>query len=195
VKSRAEDLRDRATRRIDSGDIVGAREILTAPETVASGPLTFMLAETYDPNMLASWQAAGGAYADPGKARVLYERALALGEARARQRLQPDWLGTPAPRVQLSAGERARAEMILALGVRHLEQGNVAAARVFFQRAADTGLAAGALKLAATYDPRELERLGATAVPADRNEARKWYARAHELGAPEAAERLVGLAE
>jgi hypothetical protein len=94
----------------------------------------------------------------------------------------------------LSAEETARAERLLAVGERHLEQGNIAAARMFFQRAADVGLAAGALRMAATYDPAELARLDVVAMSPDRNEARKWYERARALGAPEAEERLARLA-
>jgi hypothetical protein len=94
---------------------------------------------------------------------------------------------------EFSAEDEARAERDLALGVRHLEQGNIGAARSFFERAADAGLAAGALKMAATYDPTELSRLEAVAVTPDRNEARKWYERARELGAREAEERLARL--
>jgi hypothetical protein len=100
----------------------------------------------------------------------------------------------PAAGPQLSGEERGRAERLLALGGRHLEQGNIAAARMFFQRAAEAGLAAGALKMAATYDPAELTRLEALALTPDRNEARKWYERARELGAQEAEERLSRLA-
>jgi hypothetical protein len=94
---------------------------------------------------------------------------------------------------RLSDEEKARAERLLAVGDRHLEQGNIAAARMFYQHAADAGLAAGALKMAATYDPAELRRLEAVAVTPDRNEARKWYERARELGAPEAEGRLARL--
>lgn len=93
----------------------------------------------------------------------------------------------------LSAEETARAERFLALGGRHLEQGNISAARMFFLRAAEAGLAAGALKMAATYDPAELARLETLAVTPDRDKARKWYEKARELGAPEADERLVRL--
>jgi hypothetical protein len=94
---------------------------------------------------------------------------------------------------ELSAEDKARAERFMALGARHLEQGNIGAARMFFQRAAEAGLAGGALKMAATYDPVELVRLEAVAVTPDRNEARKWYERARELGAREAEERLARL--
>ena len=53
---------------------------------------------------------------------------------------------------------------------------------MFFQRAAEAGLANGALKMAATYDPAELDRLEVKvqgAIP-DRAEARKWYERARD---------------
>jgi hypothetical protein len=94
----------------------------------------------------------------------------------------------PAP--EASAEDTARAERMLAQGARHLEQGNIGAARMFFQRAAEAGLAAGALRMGGTYDPSELGRLESLGVNADRNEARKWYELARDLGAPEATDRL-----
>ena len=66
-------------------------------------------------------------------------------------------------------------------------------ARQFFLRAAQLGLARGALLLAASYDPRELARWGAQGIQPNLTEARKWYERARELGAPEAEERLARL--
>jgi TPR repeat protein len=68
-------------------------------------------------------------------------------------------------------------------------------ARRLFRRAADWGFAPAALRLAATYDASELRRLQVEGVAADRNEARKWYERARELGAPEAEERLADWAD
>jgi hypothetical protein len=94
---------------------------------------------------------------------------------------------------ELAAGEKQRAERLVAQGDRHLEQGNIGAARMFYQRAAEAGLPAGAIKMATTYDPAELERLNVKVqgVAADRAEARKWYERARTLGAPEAEDRLA----
>jgi len=94
---------------------------------------------------------------------------------------------------ELPAEERARVEKLIAQGQRYLEQGSVVLAREFFRRAADAGYAPGAIRLAATYDPAELARLQAQGVVPDRAEARKWYERAKELGAPEAEERLARL--
>ena len=100
----------------------------------------------------------------------------------------------PSPRAQqLPPEAKASAEKLVSQGQRHLDQGNIGAARLFFQRAAETGLALGAIRLAATFDPAELSRLNAQGVRPDRDEARRWYERARELGAPEADERLARL--
>jgi hypothetical protein len=81
-----EDILAQAVRRIETGDILGAREVLAASDTVKSGPVTFALAETYDPNMLAAW-GARGVSADVVRARSLYFKARDLGVARAQLRL------------------------------------------------------------------------------------------------------------
>lgn len=98
-----------------------------------------------------------------------------------------------APAVAISPEARERAEKLIQRGEQELANGNVAQARAFFTRAADTGLARGALMLASTFDPGELSRLKVQGVQANPAEARKWYERARELGAPEAADRLTAL--
>ena len=103
--------------------------------------------------------------------------------------------GTAEEGVKLSVEEKARAERLLARGEASLANGNVEIARQFFQRAADAGLAAAALRLGATYDPAELQLLQTQGVVADRVLARKWYERARELGAPGAIERLAKLGD
>jgi hypothetical protein len=102
----------------------------------------------------------------------------------------------PPPRPRgpiLSPADREAGERLTARGEHEIEQGNVAVARQFFLRAAQAGLARGALLLAATYDPRELARWHVQGVQPNLQEARKWYERARELGAPEAEERLARL--
>jgi hypothetical protein len=86
-KSKADDLLAQAERRIESGDIPGAREVLASSEGTASGPVIFALAETYDPNMLAAWGTRGVA-ADVTKAKSLYFKARDLGVVRAQVRLE-----------------------------------------------------------------------------------------------------------
>jgi hypothetical protein len=91
-----------------------------------------------------------------------------------------------------SAG-RERAEQLVAQGEHYLSQGKVSGARLFFRQAADAGYALAAIRLAATYDAAELARLQVQGIAPDAAEARKWYERARELGAPEAEERLARL--
>src|SRR5262245_34733469 len=83
--------------RIDKDDVLGARRILTAYEGVAPARISLALGETYDPNMLAAWDARGAA-ADPTRAKALYQRALKLGAAGAKRRLDGLNPDLPAPR-------------------------------------------------------------------------------------------------
>jgi len=89
--------------------------------------------------------------------------------------------------------ERQQAERLLERGERDLANGSVALARQFFLRAAEAGLARGALLLATTYDGHEFARLNIQGVQPNATLARKWYARARDLGAPEAVGRLQRL--
>jgi TPR repeat protein len=87
------------------------------------------------------------------------------------------------------------AQRLVELGDRHMSQGNVAIAREYYARAADLGLAAAALKMAETQDPRELSRFNVRGVKPDLAEAKRWYQRALELKASEAEARLRRLQE
>src|SRR5262245_55198700 len=91
---------------------------------------------------------------------------------------------------QLAAADRQRALGLHARGEEQLGRGNIYAARQFFERAAEVGLAESALALAATYDPAELARLKVVGLKPEPGEARKWYEKARELGASEAEARL-----
>jgi curved DNA-binding protein CbpA len=77
---------------------------------------------------------------------------------------------------------RAQAERLAGLGERHLADGNIAIARQFFARAFDLGLAPAAIRLAETFEPQLLARLGAHGLKPDPAEAEKWRRRALELG-------------
>ena len=84
---RVEEILAQASRRVSSGDVIGARDMLAAAEDGAQGPVTFALAETYDPNMLAAW-GSRGITSDVVRARALYRKALELGVAKANMRLE-----------------------------------------------------------------------------------------------------------
>jgi hypothetical protein len=96
---------------------------------------------------------------------------------------------SPSP-MPLPPAERERARALHEKGSEQLARGNVFAARRFFERAAEAGLAQSAVALAATYDPDELAKLNVVGLEPDVDAARKWYEKARELGAVEAAERL-----
>ncbi|WP_125461794.1 MULTISPECIES: sel1 repeat family protein [Rhodomicrobium] len=105
-----------------------------------------------------------------------------------------DQLPTAAlPVPQLFPADRALGSKLMEKGNEFIGAGNVAAARQFYQRAADRGLPEAAFALAATYDPRELARLKIISVQPDPVLAKKWYERARELGAPGVEARLQAL--
>lgn len=131
---------------------------------------------------------------------ALAEAKMTLSIAAQATALPPSALSSPAaPRSAtqpiLSPEAREKAEKLVQRGEQELKNGNVAQARGFFMRAADNGLAHGALMLASTYDPGELTRLKVQGVQPNPVEARKWYERARELGAPEANDRLTALSK
>ena len=82
------------------------------------------------------------------------------------------------------------------IGVELMTYGEVAAARVMFQRAAEAGDGAGAFALAETYDPLVLGGLRLReGITPDLALARTWYERARDLGSLEARDRISRLAQ
>jgi len=71
------------------GNVAMARQLLLSREETEEGAVLFALAETYDPNMLAAWNARG-IMADASRAVALYRRALELGLDEAERRIA--WL-------------------------------------------------------------------------------------------------------
>lgn len=100
-----------------------------------------------------------------------------------------------APAEPVRTEEQRRALRFIAKGNELLSEGDIATARLYYQRAVDAGLHEGALAMAASFDPAELARVGVRAQQGNAQTARSWYERARELGAPEAAERLRRLGE
>jgi TPR repeat protein len=90
----------------------------------------------------------------------------------------------------LTAEERERALRLVKKGHEQLAQGGIAQARLLYERAADAGLVLGAMAMATTYDPAELDRLGLLSLKPDREAARRWYERARQLGGADAEQQL-----
>jgi len=69
--------------------------------------------------------------------------------------------------------------------------GDIAAARLLLERAADAREAGAALLLAQTYDPAVLGTPDMRSVTPDPAMARDWYRKAAQFGSPEAEQRLA----
>jgi hypothetical protein len=91
---------------------------------------------------------------------------------------------------KLTPEQRERALRLVKRGDEQLTEGGIAQARLLYERAAEAGLAQGAMSMAATYDAAELGRLGVRGLQPDRAAAMRWYERARQLGAAEAEQRL-----
>jgi hypothetical protein len=74
-----------------------------------------------------------------------------------------------------------------------LRNGDVASARLFYERAAGAGDGRAALRLGATFDAEFLGRLGLGKLQANPAEARSWYSRARDLGAVDVKRQLNSL--
>ena len=103
------------------------------------------------------------------------------------------WIAVPPPGGSETTGmgtDQAGSRELVAQGSRLIERGEIVAARSVYQRAAEMGSGEAALALGATYDPNRLWALGAMGMVGNRERARHWYARANDLGHPEASARM-----
>ena len=85
--SEAQRLMARARELLQQGNIGSARAMLERASGLGSASALFALAETYDPDSLATW-GTSGTQGDPAKARDLYTKALAGGVTAAKGRLE-----------------------------------------------------------------------------------------------------------
>jgi hypothetical protein len=93
-------------------------------------------------------------------------------------------------------GDAAEIAFLLKNGAALMANGDVAAARLMFQHAAESGSAEAAFALAETYDPLVFKKLGRReAVTLDIALAQSWYEKARNLGSAVARERIVRLTQ
>src|SRR5260370_21092045 len=93
-------------------------------------------------------------------------------------------------------GDAAEISFLVKNGAELMANGDVAAARLMFQHAAEAGSAEGAFALAETYDPSAFQKLRRReAVTLDITLARSWYEKARNLGSTAAQERIVRLTQ
>jgi hypothetical protein len=93
-------------------------------------------------------------------------------------------------------GDAAEIAFLLKNGAVLMANGDVAAARLMFQHAAEAGSAEAAFALAETYDPLVFKKLGRReAATLDIALAQSWYEKARNLGSIAARERIVRLTQ
>ena len=81
--------------------------------------------------------------------------------------------------------------MLVTRGKGFLKDGDLASARLLFQRAAAAGNAEAAFILGTTFDPLFIRRMGVVGMEPDIARAREWYERAAELGSADASQQLT----
>ena len=156
---------------------------------------------------LAIEELAGTAITPPrgfvGTMALTLELHLADTTVAERKGLQLEWSGrrsVPAPATsQLRQHDADEIALMMKSGADLIANGDISAARLMYQRAAEAGDAMAALALAETYDPLVLRRLNPKGgITPDIALAHTWYEKAKDLGsavAPERLERLARLPE
>jgi len=103
----------------------------------------------------------------------------------------------PAPQVEVQSEASALSAQEIAEFIERGDQlmttGDVSAARVFYERAAEQGSAKAAMSLAKTYDPFFLGRLATRGVRSDTARALQWYGKAAAGGEPQAEIQITRL--
>jgi hypothetical protein len=119
--------------------------------------------------------------------RVVMATAGSAPEAATPARLPvvtpPEAVTAPAPAALPAKPAMAPQDiaMMIERGRVLFEAGDVAAARLFFRRAANAGDPAAAIAMGATYDPEILAQRFIRGIEANAEEAQKWYERAREM--------------
>lgn len=98
----------------------------------------------------------------------------------------------PAPSSNVS-GITPEETAMLERGNRLLLSGDIASARMLYERVARLGLPEGAIAMAGTYDPIILETIPVAGMRPDVDMAIKWYKTAEALGSSIAKSRLLAL--
>ncbi len=130
-------------------------------------------------------QSSAGVAVDPSRAAVATKAAVEPMAANGDRppAAPPSVPARDAPGLRLSADEIAA---LLARGDGFLAAGDIASARLFFQRAADGGDSRAAMRMAVTFDAAFLDRAGMHGLRSDPEQAAFWYRRARDLSAVKA---------
>jgi hypothetical protein len=115
-------------------------------------------------------------------ARLPEQQSVVVAAAPAAQPTEAANPPAPAAVPAKPSIRREEIAMMIERGRVLFEAGDVAAARLFFRRAANAGDASAAFAMGATYDPDVLTQRFIRGIEGDAAEAQKWYERAREMG-------------
>ncbi len=152
---------------------------------------------------LAVEELAGTAITPPrgfvGTMALTLELQLADHTVADRKGLQLEWSSRSPATSQPRQHDADEIALMMKSGAELMAYGDISAARLMYQRAAEAGDAMAALALAETYDPLVLRRVNPKGgITPDIALAHTWYEKAKDLGsavAPERLERLARLPE
>jgi hypothetical protein len=159
--------------------------LMSAPEMVETSPEVTVEAGAAEPKGTPE-QLLSAAPSDP---------APNTGASSSAGAAQPNTPPPPATAPTKPAPSPEEIALLVERGRALFEAGDVAAARLFFRRAANAGDAAAAVAMGATYDPDVLAKRFIRGIEADAQEARAWYEKARLLGSPEGPRRIEMLAQ
>jgi hypothetical protein len=114
-----------------------------------------------------------------------------------RRNVRLEWLAKPLaarPQKTVSYLDTREAARLLKQGQVLLMNGEVAAARLVFERLVDAGEPRAAVALGETYERGVLQKVGVQGIAPDLAKARAWYEKAKELGSIEGQRHLEMLA-
>jgi hypothetical protein len=191
--------------RSQDGGAPAVLPVAPAPSTVvAAAPAAPPAAEVPAPLPSATSNVAAAPPASPATAPP--GDAVALAEAQPESSRQAETpppaeataaAPTPSlvPAVASTPTQLAPEEIqeLVSRGAQLLATGDIAAARVFFERAAEQGSGAAATAAGKTYDPLYLEEAHVRGIRGDPVAAAKWYRRASGAGDKEADLRMKKL--
>jgi hypothetical protein len=168
-----------------------------APLTQAPAAREAPMPENSDPAGDAPVSAATGALlsrAAPALTSTAREATLTPPATVSPVELKSSFPGATTPATPPARARPAAAKVaeLLARGDSFIVVGDIASARVFYERAADAGDRRAALRMGATFDPAFLSRAGLHSTLGDPAQARSWYRRALDLGGARAERRRNG---
>ena len=172
-----------------AGSPISPPPVESHPEQIAVESPISPLPTQFQPQVIA---------AEPPTSPPLTDRQLAEAAAGppispSPTQFQPQVIAAEPPIAPPPAQRKLDQEEIAVLlkrGKDLIANGDLAAARLVLQRAADANDAEAALALGATYDPLVLRALKVYGFKADPVMARVWYEKARELGSAAAPRRL-----